>query len=379
MFSIAETYILYNLLLVVCPLLCYLSDRTDVRWLRYAAYFLLLVVSVVRFDIGADYENHSIIFKEKGQLLQNGFGAMTIIDFLKPEPMIYLMIYLTKDLEMSYVYVFALISLFSILFVYKAFDHYKVHTLGIFMFVVSFVYFQMWDWSRQGLAISIFLYATKYIEQGNFRKYMVLMVFAVLSHFSSVVLIPFYFAGKWSPTHKNTPFFLALFLLFSIAAGVIGIFSNLHDRITSMIPFYSQLYAGSEYTQNGVGTYRSTTYILSMLTFCAVVFLSSEKHMRLTSLLALGALIYAVAGGNLNFIRMAWPLTSLVMIIVPLSFRDVDIETYNKRYVRYLYILLLYVAVFEGVYIKANFRDVVPYETIFSKEFDQQSFRIRAY
>lgn len=343
------------------------------------AYFILLFFSCIRFDIGADYLNHASIFTDKAQLLNYGLGAMTIFDLLKPEPLIYLMIFVTKDFYMSYVYVFAIMSILTLFFMYKAMEYYKIHTIGMMMFIVTFVYFQMWDWSRQGLSLSIFLFSMRYVEQSQFKKYAICILFAVLCHYSSLLLLPFYFIGRFSPNYKYTKNVLACILCVALIAGFAGIFSNLHDRLTSIIPFYGQIYSGSEYTQNGVGTYRTTTYILSMVCYIIVVYFSSLKYIRFTVLLSVGALIYAVAGGNLNFTRMAWPLTSLTLLVVPLTFKDLKVKTYNKMFVRYLYIVLLYVAVFEGVYIRANFRDVVPYETIFSKEFSNQNFRIRAY
>ena len=379
MFTVPATFLLYNLLLLFCPMLSHLSDRTDSRWCRLLAYGLLLFFSVVRFDIGADYLNHSEMFAEKAQLLSYGWGALSVLDLLKPEPLIYLMIFITKDLPMSYVYVFALISVTTIIFLYKAFDYYKAHTIGLFVFVVSYIYFETYDWARQGLAMSIFLYATRFIGERRPMRFFVFMFMSVLCHYSSVILLPFYFLGRYMPQHRLVPVLLAGFLVLMLGAGVAGVFGSMHERITSLIPFYGQLYANTKYTQNGAGTYRTPTYIASMLCFIAVVFMSRPRHAGLAVILTAGAAIYAIAGGNLNFVRMAWPLTAVRLVLIPLAFQTDDVETYNRTFVRYMFLFLLMIFIFEWVYIHSNFRDVVPYETIFSDEFARQIFRIRAY
>ncbi len=365
--------------MLVCPLFSYLTDKTNNRMGVYTAYGILLVVSVFRFDIGADYLNHSEMFADRAMRLNYGFNTLSLIDLLKPEPLIYLMIFITKDLPMSYVYVFALISLGTIYFIYKTFEYYHIHTIGLFVFIVTFAYFQAFDWARQGLAMSMFLYSTRYMEERKFHKYVLFMICAVLCHYSSVILFPFYAFGRFMPKHHLVPIIITGFLLMMLALGVIGVFSSMHDKITRFIPFYGQVYSNSIYTQNGVGTYRTPTYIASMLCFSAVVFMSNPKHSYLSVLLGIGATIYAIAGGNLNFIRMAWPLTTIQIILIPLAFKSENVIEYNKIFTRYIFMFLMMVFIFEWVYIHANFRDVVPYETIFSDEFSRQIFRIRAY
>lgn len=377
MFSIPETFFLYTLLAVVCPMLCMFSERTNSKWGVYSAYALLILISVIRFDIGADYENHAMLFTKKAQVLNH--GVLTLLDYLKPEPLIYLFIYLFKDLEFCYVYVFGCISAVSIILMYKALDYYKVHTLGILVYIISFTLFQSWDWARQGMALSFFLFSLRYVEKRNPWKYLLCIFLAIISHYSAFLLLPMYLVYRYAPQHRLTSIAICAVLFFFFCLVEVGIFSSLHERLVTLIPFYGQIYSNTGYMQNGAGTYHTSTYIVSVLLYIGIIFFSKKEHAGLACLLGLGAFIYIIAGGNLNFTRMAWYVTSIQIILIPKILADSETETYNKMFVRYLYLFMVMFAIFEYVYIKSNFRDVVPYETVFSEEFDRQQFRIRAY
>lgn len=341
------------------------------------AYVLLILVSVIRFDIGADYENHATMFMNRAQTLNH--GVLRLVDYLKPEPLIYLFIYLFKDLDFCYVYVFGVISLISVVLMYKALDYYKIHTLGILMYIVSFILFQSWDWARQGMALSFFLFSLRYIETHKPWKYLICIFFAIMSHYSAFLLLPMYWIYRYTPQHRLTSVVICSVLFFMFCLVEVGIFNSLHERLVSLIPFYGQIYSKTGYMQNGEGTYHTSTYIVTVAMYIAIIFFSKTEHAGLAMLMGLGAFIYIIAGGNLNFTRMAWYVTSIQVVLVPKILTDCETELYNKMFVRYLYLFMVLFAIFEYVYIKSNFRDVVPYETVFSEEFERQQFRIRAY
>lgn len=377
MFSIPETFFLYTLLAIVCPMLCVLSDRTNSKWGVYMAYALLILVSMIRFDIGADYENHATMFMNRAQTLNH--GVLRLVDYLKPEPLIYLFIFLFKDLDYCYVYVFGVISLISVVLMYKVLDYYKIHTLGILMYIVSFTLFQTWDWARQGMALSFFLFSLRYVEARNPWKYLLCIFLAIISHYSAFLLVPMYWIYRYAPKHRLTSIVICSVLFGMFCLVEVGIFSSLHERLVALIPFYGQIYSKTGYMQNGEGTYHTSTYIVTVLMYIAIIFFTKKEHAGLAVLMGLGAFIYIIAGGNLNFTRVAWYVTSIQIILVPKILLDSEGELYNKMFVRYLYLFLVLFAIFEYVYIKSNFRDVVPYETVFSEEFSRQQFRIRAY
>ena len=58
-----EDYLVYNGILMLCPLLAYVGVRYNVRAILIAAYLILGVFGIVRYDIGNDYENYYNMFE----------------------------------------------------------------------------------------------------------------------------------------------------------------------------------------------------------------------------------------------------------------------------------------------------------------------------
>ncbi len=371
MFTEIQTYILYNILLLLCPTLCFLSERKNTRWGIFLAYAILMAVSIFRFDIGDDYVRYASMFNEVGK---KTIDTITPLDMLMYEPLTFLLSWTFSWAIYPYVYVMGCYAFATLFCYYKIFDHYKIHSFGVFFLVATWMLFQAWDGVRQNLAIAIFVYGIRFIESRDFLRYLICLLFAMTAHYSAILMLPFYFVSYIKLDQRILTGIV--FVVFVLAE--IGFLSNMHNSLAALIPYYGQIYADSKYLQNGSGTYHTTTYILTMLLYMLILFLSKKGHSIFANLLAIGAIIYAEAGGNLTFIRISWYFTPALMILVPKILQEASsVMEYNKTYVRYLYMIVLFVSLFEGVYLKANFRNVVPYDSVFLENFHYQRFRFR--
>lgn len=371
MLTDVQTYILYNVMAIVCPLLCFFSERKGSKWGVFIAYGIILFISATRFDIGDDYVRYTRMFED---VKEKSLETFTILDVLMYEPFVYILGWTFSWATYTYAYAMACYAVLIVFFYYKTFDYYNVHALGLFLLVVTWSLFQSWDGVRQNLSIAVFVYSIRFIEQRKFLKYLFFICFAMMFHYSAIIMLPCYFLSRL----KSRPYILVsmVFVVFMLAE--VGLMTNIHGKLAILIPYYGQIYGNSIYVQNGEGSYHSTTYILTMLLYMIVILLSRREHYVFANLLAIGAIIYAIAGGNLNFERMSWYFTPALMILVPKMLQDMQSVTeYNKMFVRYIYIIMLFLALFEGVYLKANFRNVVPYDSIFLENFHYQRFRLR--
>ena len=52
MFSIEATYYLFNALVIIVPMLCWIASRTGMKLFCRLGYLLLAFVAVIRYDIG---------------------------------------------------------------------------------------------------------------------------------------------------------------------------------------------------------------------------------------------------------------------------------------------------------------------------------------
>ena len=147
----------YGVLFLFSYINAVLQKRVTVTLL----FFIMIIVSFFKYNIGFDWGNYHEIY------LQQGDG------FFFYEPLFSLLIILSNKVALEYKYFISMCSLTY--------------------FVVSYCYFEHFNIIRQTLAIALFFYSWKYIIETNFIMYSLFIFFASMIHVAAVVLLPFYF------------------------------------------------------------------------------------------------------------------------------------------------------------------------------------------
>ena len=178
MLSKFGTFLLYNSLLLTCFLLAQSGERCKNKRYIKLSYFLLLAISVFRFDIGHDYENYANSIFRIANIFNGGYRLLDISTLVNIEPTMLITIGLFKNSIHVYALVIAVYSSIFTIFIYKTFDYFNIHKWGILLLFILTILFQSWDWMRQGVAMSIFLYSIRFLNQSNFKKYCCCIGFA---------------------------------------------------------------------------------------------------------------------------------------------------------------------------------------------------------
>ena len=186
------------------------------------AYLVIAVLSAIRYDIGADYENYAYIIEQLRSALNNGYSFKDILLVFSKEPAMIVLTYLFSWSEYSYVGVVGIISVLNLCLLYKVLERYKIHAWGLFLYIVTFMLFQGWDWVRQSVAMHMFLFSLQYIESRSMGKYMLCVLFASMFHYSALCLIPFYFIYSI----RIRPIYLLMFSIGLFVLAELGVFNN---------------------------------------------------------------------------------------------------------------------------------------------------------
>ncbi|EOO15540.1 EpsG family protein [Bacillus cereus] len=113
------------------------------------------------------------------------------------------------------IFITALIT--NILIVAVLYKYSRMIELSLYVYIASGMYLVSMNGVRQYLTAAIIFTATKYILDGNWKKYFLIVLFASTFHQSALVLIPIYFVVRrkaWS-----TITFILLFLAVLIVIG----------------------------------------------------------------------------------------------------------------------------------------------------------------
>ncbi len=88
------------------------------------------------------------------------------------------------------------------------------YSLTLMVSIYLFVYYCAFlNYGRQGLSISLLWYSLKYINEKNFKKFLLVILFASNIHLSSIIFLPIYFLFIYRYKMKTWKVFLFIFLI----------------------------------------------------------------------------------------------------------------------------------------------------------------------
>lgn len=218
-----KTYLLYFGLLFVCFLLADKAKKTNnKKYVFYIALLLGLVMGFRKNTVGFDTINYYNMFK----------GIRTIRAARNQnDPFFYICaILLMKIIDDPYfpIFVFSMASNFLVvyrLWDFKDISEYKYSILRYF----TIFYFFSFNCMRQFLSVAIAFYGTRYLDEGNYKKYLIYVFVASLFHLSAIVGVMFFLVEfkKWKELDKKQKNFIsAYFLMLPIYVGLMFYFSS---------------------------------------------------------------------------------------------------------------------------------------------------------
>ncbi|HDX9579214.1 TPA: EpsG family protein [Bacillus pseudomycoides] len=115
------------------------------------------------------------------------------------------------------VMVFSAALITNVLIVFILYKYSRLIDLSLYVYITSGMYLTSMNGIRQYLAAAIIFAATKYIIDGNWKKYILIVLLASTFHQSALVLIPIYFLIRRKAWSSTT--FILLFLAVLIVIG----------------------------------------------------------------------------------------------------------------------------------------------------------------
>ena len=329
------------------------------------AYLILILISVFRFDIGNDYDGYVTNINGYASLFRMG-NPITLFSIGSVEPLMYFLSYIFQNTTHPYFWVIGIHAIIVLFFLYKTFEYNDCHVTGIMILFLSGMLFFCWDGTRQGVAISIFLYATKYVKENNFPKYLLFIFFAFMAHYSSVFLLPCYFLNKIK-TRKYI--FIAIIMTLAIANVVTNYYDWLYVNIIKYVPYFDTNSTSIALLQIDSLGYKIRIIFYSIV-WSTTIFFLPDKDRALSNFLFLGAIIFILACGALNIMRIGLYFTFSMTLSIPIV-----LKVQKARFIMLIMVFGLFLFFVRDIITNTNTRGCVPYESIFSDKFEGQFFR----
>lgn len=253
------TYLLFISFLIICAYLCQYCKQSDVVILYMLV--VIFIFTAFRDTIGVDTPTYQEIFNA----LKEGH-----VDNLYWE-LGYLMINRIAIWLGGYFVIVQMLCVgICLVLIYqflKEWLPYKLVGIGLLAFVCSMTYLSyMCSGVRQALAISICLFASRYIINRNFTKFCIAIGIAMLFHTSAIIFSPAYFIYK-----KKIK--LSLIIVFFIASYVCAPFvkwsyDHLIGMVTGHYMGYAEMFNGDTNKNSGLGVIARIAVWIAVAILC---------------------------------------------------------------------------------------------------------------
>lgn len=271
MLNNSKTILFYTIIFLYAILNLYISIKLREKknklyhFFLFFSYFPLWFILVFRnSSVGTDYvsvgENYTRIVNNIYMRNYNWFGiglnvfCKVIGSIFGSNPFIF----------------YFFIGTLTIIFLYKfLLNNCEYPTMSLFLFFVFGIYLQTFNQSRQMLAVIIVLYASRYIKEKSFIKYLIYVVFAYIFHESAIIFIPCYLLSKY----KEKKQFLKIYL---IAILIVFFGTSIFDKVISITKY--SIYFSSQYNISNIKTtYLNLCVRVLFMCFCLLFYKKNNK------------------------------------------------------------------------------------------------------
>lgn len=311
--------------------------------LKYA-FYLLIIISAIRYDYGTDYINYkngfdyyaniSNIKTAITQQYNMEIGWIILCKIFKPLGFYWLIAFISIIINYAY---------YKTIARYVQRDYYAL-AICIYLFYPD-LFLLGQSMLRQELAISMFLLAFPYIEKRKILRPIILLLIAISFHTSALILFPFIGLGyvKWHWKKAVAAILLISFFLFMISSKI----------LTSIFTQLTQFEAFAKYIEN-YGAWDSTSefglgFILKTIPFFVAIYYiyttNSSQNISLIFLSCISILVlpFVQIIGLLD--RISYYFSCFYVASLPI------IYTYIKRrLVRIALLFLLFLMMFASYY-----------------------------
>lgn len=180
---------------------------------QYIALLLISFVVGFRYNVGVDWEGYTNDFDTFVKFPNLAYSDQYF------EYAYFVINKIIANSGLSYEWMFFTVAFISWFFVFKSVPKLLLPLFLTFIFFDE-VFFSSMNGVRQFAAISVWLFASKFIISKDLKKYLFFIVLASLFHTSALILIPFYFI-PYHKLNKRSPWLILFILTFLIGASPI--------------------------------------------------------------------------------------------------------------------------------------------------------------
>lgn len=227
-----------TIIAIIVFFLCGKWEKNHKKALWVIILSVLTLACGLRYDTATDYLNYVLLFYR----IRDGLNFA-----LEVEPGYLLLNKMFVAVPYGFTIVLFISSLVTIFFLMDFLTRYSSLKWGLF-FCFCFELIMMFNNQvRQGIAVAIFLYATRYIEEGKWWKYLIAVIIAMMFHMSALIAIAYYPLIKMANRKPHPKAYLIIGICF-VAVLLSGVLSPLLSGLFEINEHYAR-FQGTGYQE----------------------------------------------------------------------------------------------------------------------------------
>lgn len=351
----------YIIMFVFSIVMIYISNKyKENKIIRIVAFVLaglsFFAVSAFRYDVGYDYIN-----RYANDYIKLGKGIDVKNLELGYKLLVRICLIFTKDYAILFVVTSAIIIGLTFYTIYKESDY---PAISVAIYFLTCFFFHSLNLMREYLAISVALFAYRYLVNKKYVIYAILSIIAFLFHSSSIVVIV---GGLLC---DKEVFDLKRTLIISAILFIFG--KYLWQYVGTFIINYTRFgtYIGSQFD---VSFLRKLDILFNLALYVAIYYLYSKcedkgrKDKFFLNMQALSVFFMIAATAMYLFFRISFYFGIFSIISIPYFLKKANLSTKKKIIVLSMIMLVLTANIVKRN-VLANTDEVLPYKTIFTVE-----------
>lgn len=320
------------------------NDFIEKKALKHIIFFIFFIflwaIAAFRVDIGYDYWNYVRIFSWTGGI-DEWISNLGTAQILTIEPMFALITGILKDAGINALGLFFVYSTVMMFFIWRGLNYYlgKSYAMWIFALSIFFfnrdLYFDFFSIIRQGTAVALCFWGSKYIISREMKKYLFWVLFAATWHYSALLMIFPYFIC----TRKISSVILLGLPGISLLLSILGIMPRILEWGLNFFGIYAVYLDRIEVNTALWGT----MVIFFLFIILAMLFrVNNDKERMLLNMVFLCSLFIGIGFTLDVMLRVSYYFEIFYIALIPLLFSK--LPHYNIiRYILLVPFIILFI------------------------------------
>lgn len=273
------------------------NGRKIAESISIIALIILLLVTLLRFDVGYDYSHYyNFVINERIDPVQ--------MVFLEPSARLIIEVTRYIGFPPAIIMIYGTISILFIWFAVK----YNSNNIPLSLMVfIGLFYLSTICFIRQGASLGIILFSYPYVRDGKFLKFLICCAGATLLHYSAIIVLVAYFLyNKFS--YKK----LGLILLISFPT--IMFFISILPNMFPNLPYINYLTSAENLTGGNMAKYVFLIINLSGLILSWKI--NRADLIKFFEVALIGSFFPFILGGHIGG-RIGWYFMIFIIIALP--------------------------------------------------------------